>query len=74
MTIQEKIGIYLAHGGLFNPEMMNPEEVRDLLIDARMALIVLEQSRDNWECAAKANDAVVAQLKSQLATQSPHEK
>jgi hypothetical protein len=37
--------------------------------DARVALalradnIGLTQSRDNWECAAKANDAVVAQLR-----------
>ena len=33
------------------------------MINLHADRIILAQSRDNWECAAKANDAVVAQLK-----------
>lgn len=35
MSVEERITNYLSHGGLFNPEMMNHEQVRDLLIDCR---------------------------------------
>jgi len=33
----------------------------------RADLAIATQSRDNWECATKANDAVVAKLKAELA-------
>jgi hypothetical protein len=33
--LRERITEYLSSGGLFNPELMDPEAVRDLIIDAR---------------------------------------
>jgi hypothetical protein len=36
--IETRITDYLAAGGLFNPEMMEHEKVRDLLMDCRAAL------------------------------------
>ena len=38
-SVVEKIEKYLEFGGLFNPELVNYEEVRDLLIAARDQLI-----------------------------------
>lgn len=34
----DRITEYLSSGGLFNPELMEHEKVRDLLIDLRRAL------------------------------------
>lgn len=39
--ITERITEYLSVGGLFNPEMMNHDKVRDILIDCRDALTSL---------------------------------
>ena len=33
--ILERIESYLINGGLFNPEMMESDKVRDLIIDCR---------------------------------------
>ncbi len=38
--VVDRITSYLASGGLFNPELMDHEAVRDLLIDARAQLAV----------------------------------
>lgn len=38
MTLEERLTEYLALGGLFNPELMNHDKVRDLLIDLRATL------------------------------------
>lgn len=48
-----RITAYLSEGGLFNPELANHDNVRDLLIDCRAALTGL-QSREAVvrECAA----------------------
>jgi len=35
----ERINCYLGNGGFFNPEMMDHDKVRDLLLDAREALL-----------------------------------
>lgn len=35
MTVNDRITEYLSLGGLFNPEMMDHEKVRDLLIACR---------------------------------------
>lgn len=35
MTVEDQITDYLSNGGLFNPEMMNHEQVRDLLMVCR---------------------------------------
>ena len=34
----DRIAQYLSAGGLFNPELMEHQKVRDLLIDCRKAL------------------------------------
>jgi len=41
ICIYDKINDYLASGGLFNPELMDHEQVRDLLIECRDLLGVL---------------------------------
>lgn len=38
MTLIERIDNYLQNGGLFNPEMMEHDKVRQLLLDCRDAL------------------------------------
>lgn len=35
MTLADRIQSYLLNGGLFNPEMMDPEKVGALLLDLR---------------------------------------
>lgn len=42
-ALQKRITEYLSQGGLFNPEAMNHEAVRDLLIDCRATLAHQEQ-------------------------------
>ena len=37
-TLEQRITDYLASGGLFNPEHMEHDKVRELLIDCRLAL------------------------------------
>lgn len=44
-TLGERITDYLASGGLFNPELMEHEKVRDLLLDCRDALDQLDTQR-----------------------------
>lgn len=34
-SVEDRITEYLAAGGLFNPEMMEHDKVRDLLVDCR---------------------------------------
>jgi len=41
IRVYEKINNYLASGGLVNPELMEHEKVRDLLIECRNLLKVL---------------------------------
>ena len=36
--LSNKITEYLSNGGLFNPELMDHQAVRDLLIECRKAL------------------------------------
>jgi hypothetical protein len=38
---------YLSSGGLFNPELMDHEKVRDLLLKIRATLIVMEATNGN---------------------------
>lgn len=37
-TLDERVTNYLGNGGLFNPEHMEHDKVRDLIIDLRKAL------------------------------------
>lgn len=39
--LAERINNYLGNGGLFNPELMEHDKVRDLLIDCRDEIGVL---------------------------------
>lgn len=41
MSILDKLTEYFLHGGLYNPEMMEHEKVRDLLIEAREEILLL---------------------------------
>lgn len=41
--MKERINDYLASGGLFNPELMEHEKVRDLLMDCRIYIEFLEK-------------------------------
>ena len=41
--VNERIKEYLLNGGLFNPEYMNHEQVRDLLIAAAAEIQRLEE-------------------------------
>jgi hypothetical protein len=40
--ITNRINEYLSNGGLFNPEHMNHEEVRNLLIEIREYLMQID--------------------------------
>lgn len=44
MTIPERIKNYLGNGGLFNPEHMEHDRVRDLLMDCRTEIDRLHSS------------------------------
>jgi len=39
--VRERIKDYLGNGGLFNPELMEHEKVRDLLMDCRDEIDIL---------------------------------
>lgn len=41
--VPARITEYLSNGGLFNPELMDHEAVRDLLVDARDVVEVFER-------------------------------
>lgn len=43
MDIQERIASYLGNGGLFNPEYMDHDKVRDLILDLRAELDFLRK-------------------------------
>lgn len=45
MNIQDRITDYLSAGGLFNPEMMEHDKVRELIMDARTELSRLKEER-----------------------------
>lgn len=61
MTVEERISSYLGNGGLFNPEMMEHDKVRDLLIDCRAEIRrVNEESAQQLaacDCAARMDTA-----------------
>ena len=44
-NVPARITEYLSKGGLFNPELMDHEAVRDLLIDARDVIEIMERER-----------------------------
>lgn len=44
--LKERLRDYLGNGGLFNPELMEHDKVRDLIIDMRARIEQLEAERD----------------------------
>ena len=48
LNCRERINDYLSCGGLFNPELMEHEKVRDLLLDCREELMELQRARDRY--------------------------
>lgn len=60
-SILEAIQSYLGNGGLFNPEMMEHDKVRDLIIACREELTRLQKykSRMEWlhDCSTGSTDA-----------------
>jgi hypothetical protein len=42
-TLQERVQDYLSNGGLFNPELMEHDKVRDLIMDLANALFRREK-------------------------------
>lgn len=66
MTCEDRIKEYLEKGGLFNPEMMEHEKVRALLIDCmegllnrKHALDRTREDRDIWRWRAEKSEAVM---------------
>jgi len=55
----DKITEYLSNGGFFNPELMEHEKVRDLLMDVREQLAVYAK-------AIMERDAEIERLKNEL--------
>lgn len=61
--VLERITEYLSNGGLFNPENMNHDAVRDLLIDAQFARAIEQATAKRCaEICDKQSGAVGAQL------------
>jgi hypothetical protein len=49
MDIVERCKEYLSLGGLFNPELMEHEKVRDLVIDCRDEIERLREALHEWD-------------------------
>ena len=48
LNCRERINDYLSAGGLFNPELMEHEKVRELLLDCREEIMDLQRARDRY--------------------------
>lgn len=71
--VPARITEYLATGGLFNPELMDHQAVRDLLIDARDVIEILERERRQSETAAEPSVAVLSDAATEFARYQLHE-
>ena len=47
--VPKRVTEYLSAGGLFNPELMDHEAVRDILIDARDVIEIIARERAGKE-------------------------
>lgn len=47
MNILDKLTEYFLHGGLYNPELMEHEKVRNLLIEAREEILLLHKKLES---------------------------
>ena len=66
LNCRERINDYLSCGGLFNPELMEHEKVRALLLDCREEIVDLQRARDLyhtdrdiWRWRAEKAEAVI---------------
>ena len=66
LNCRERINDYLSCGGLFNPELMEHEKVRALLLDCREEIVDLQRARDRyhmdrdiWKWRAEKAEAVM---------------
>ena len=66
LNCRKRINDYLSCGGLFNPELMEHEKVRDLLLDCREEIMELQLARDRyhtdrdiWKWRAEKAEAVM---------------
>ena len=66
LKCRERINDYLSSGGLFNPELMEHEKVRELLLDCREEIMELQLARDRyhmdrdiWKWRAEKAEAVM---------------
>ena len=66
LNCRERINDYLSAGGLFNPEQMEHEKVRALLLDCREEIMELQLARDRyhmdrdiWKWRAEKAEAVM---------------
>ena len=66
LNCRERINDYLSCGGLFNPELMEHEKVRALLLDCREEIMDLQLARDRyhmdrdiWKWRAEKAEAVM---------------
>ena len=66
LNCRERINDYLSCGGLFNPELMEHEKVRYLLLDCREEIVDLQRARDRyhmdrdiWKWRAEKAEAVM---------------
>lgn len=47
MNILDKLTEYCLHGGLYNPELMEHQKVRNLLIEAREEILLLHKKLES---------------------------
>lgn len=64
--VPARVTEYLANGGLVNPELMNHEAVRALLIDARDVIEIIARKRPTPETEVRSG------LAHQIATAKEH--
>ena len=60
--INERITNYLSNGGLFNPESMDHDKVRDLLIECRDEIERLRTKCDNQPMVAISHTYMNARM------------
>lgn len=62
----KQITVYLSNGGLFNPEMMDHDKVRNLLMDCRDRIEHLEAINLKAACIKSEDVARIEQLEAAL--------
>lgn len=60
--LKTRIQSYLGNGGLFNPEMMEHEKVRDLILDCREIITALEQELAATKVGVRMTEALIKRV------------